>query len=132
MIPKFNYKIFDKREKTYFSGCKKSTWSQKAAVINFINEKITARNIRSSYNYNYTPSPTRTIDEIEVHIFPIADAIVKSASDFLTENKDEIKAKIDKKAETERKHEVARKKNRVEQLERELKETQAELNRLKK
>ena len=50
----------------------------------------------------------------------------------MNDNKEETDAKIAKKVESERKQDVAHKKYRVEQLEKELKETQNELNRLKK
>jgi len=130
MTPQFNYKIFDKKNKKFFSANRKSTWTQKAAVINFINEKIRVQ--KQVYSGYRTAQPVYTLDDIDIYIYPVENAIIKSSSDFLNDNKEETNAKIAKKLETERKHAVARKKSRVEQLEKELKETQTELNRLKK
>jgi gamma-glutamyl phosphate reductase len=114
MIPKFNYKIYDKKNKTFFSANRKSTWTNKNAVIDFVKKR------------------SRTIDDIEVYIYPVENAIVKTASDFLNDNQADIDAKEAKKLEREKKHELAMKQYRLKQLESQLEETKKEIDELKR
>lgn len=82
--PKFNYKIFNNKTKTYYhcrSG--KSVWQNKKSVANFIND-LTSDKI--DYFSGFKTKGT-SIEEIEIHIFPIENAIVELACDFLNELK---------------------------------------------
>ena len=126
MSAKFNYKIFDKKSKKYFTANRKSTWVQKGAVIDFIKRKTDKTIRRSSWEQVYN------IDDIEIHIYPVESAIVKSASDFVSDNKEELDAKEAKKKEKERKEEAERTRYKIERLQKQLAETEAELKKLKK
>lgn len=126
MSAKFNYKIFDKKSKKYFTANRKSTWLQKGAVIDFIKRK-TDKSVRmSSWEQVYN------VDDLEVHIFPIENAIVKSASEFISDNKEELAVKEAKKREKELKREAAHKEYEIERLQKQLADTEAKLKNLKK
>jgi hypothetical protein len=119
--PKFNYKIFNLKTKKFISNNRKSTWVQKTAIIDFINNY--GRSNGSYFNIT-------SIDDLEIHIFPMTSAIITSAYDFLLESSDEIKEKENKKLEIERKLEVQRKEYKIQELKRKLNETEKELNKL--
>lgn len=94
---KFNYKILDKKTGKFFTtGRSKSTWLKKSAVIDFIKSKTTP--IKCGYLYNSQMfTPDYKIDDIEVYIYPLDNATIVSASDFIAENQMEIDTKNLKK-----------------------------------
>lgn len=114
MTHKFNYKIYNNVSKTYYKGCKKTTWQQKGAVINYIQELTNGISYRRKEDIE-------NIENIEVHIFPLEDAIVKTANDFLEENREDIEIKKLNKQEKERKRQENNLKWKIEQLEKQLK-----------
>lgn len=71
-IPKFNYKIFNKRYGRYMSSSKKSTWQVGGAVTNYLKELVRNK---------------EDLNDFEVHIFPVAEHITKTAQDFIDEGK---------------------------------------------
>ena len=122
MAEKFNYKIYNKSTEKFYHGCKKSTWQQKQAVINYINDLVKQHKWRQNSD---------TLENIEVHIFPLSTAIVKSSSDFLNENREEIESKITKKQERELREKEASTLKHIRDLETKLENTRNELERLK-
>lgn len=78
--PKANYKIFNTKLNRYESSgsSSKTTWNS----MHWVYEKLKDLQRRRS-----------SIEDLEIHIFPIESAIIKSAKDFI----DEIKASENEK-----------------------------------
>lgn len=74
--PKFNYKIFDKKTGKYLSSNRKGTWTSRTWV---------------AYNL------PKNVDDFEIHIFPVDNAIVVTAKDFLFSLKEELEKEKQKK-----------------------------------
>lgn len=128
---KFNYKILDKKTGKFFTtGRSKSTWQQKNAVIDFIKSKTTSR--KSGYLYdNQVYKADYKIDEIEVYIYPLDNATIVSASDFIAENQMDIDAKNLKKKQKEIKRQAENLKCELKRLEEQQRQTELRVNDIK-
>lgn len=127
---KFNYKILDKKTGKFFTtGRSKSTWLQKGAVIDFIKSKTTPR--KSGYYSSQVYGPDYKIDEIEVYIYPLDNATIVSASDFIAENQIEIDAKNLKKKQKEVIRQAESLKWELKRLEEQQKQTELRVNDIK-
>ena len=120
MATKFNYKIRNKKTGKFYSTGRKSTWQQKQAVINFV-EKL--KKEERGYVKN-------EFGDIEVLIFPLEDAIVVSANDFIEQNKAELDEKKVKREEKEKKHRLANEAYRLEYLKKQIKDLEKEIEKL--
>lgn len=117
MSENFNYKIRNKVTGKFFSSSTKATWRRKNAVIDFLS-RIKKNN--------------GNIEDIEVLIFPIENAVIKSANDFLDENHDEIESKKIKKEERKLREKEENTLREIRELEKRLLNTKNELNKLRK
>jgi hypothetical protein len=89
MKPTAVYKIFNKKSGRFMTGSKsKSSWSHEGWVVSYVNEAI-----RKGHK----------IDDIEIHVFPVQNAIIHSASDFVDSYKSVLDEKLKKKEDREKK-----------------------------
>jgi hypothetical protein len=84
--PKFNYKIFNKKTGKYLSSNSKGTWTSRTWVV-----------------YNLPAN----VNDYDIHVFPVSNAIVVPAKDFIAslraEQEEEKKRKDKKKISAEEK-----------------------------
>lgn len=83
------YKIFNKKSGKFMSGNKsKSSWIHAGWVVSYVNEAI---------------NRGHKIEDIEIHVFPVQNAIIHSANDFIDSYKSILDEKTKKKEDRERK-----------------------------
>lgn len=117
MATKFNYKIYNSQTKKYYSSSTKATWQRKVAVIDYV---------KDLNNRGYVD-----MDFVEVHVFPLEDATVVKALDFLEENREEIETNKLKRDKKVMEREAAYLKYKLEHLEKEKIKINEELEKTK-
>lgn len=126
MNEKYTYKIFLKKKNKYFSNGRKSTWSRTVDVI---------------YHITSLRDDGLTDDDFEIHIYPISRAIIWTPSDFLFEEKENIKKRETRKEKAKLEQELFQLNMRlkklsdnlknVDNIEREIIEIKNKINNLK-
>ena len=117
MATKFNYKIYNSQTKTYYRSSTKATWQRKAAVIDYVKD--------------LTKYGRVDMGLVEVHVFPLEDAIVIKSLDFLEENREEMEVKKLKRDKKEMERQAASLAYKLERLEKEKIKINEELEKTK-
>lgn len=98
---KANYKVFNKFTKKYIGNDRKKVWQMEWAVLDFVRNLTEGRNARFS------------IDDLEIHKFPLEPAIIIDPRKFIIEVGERLvlgdAKKLQKASDYERKYLIKKK-----------------------